>query len=68
MNKYLTAKQLADIYPFCAYTLLGIISRGEFASYRKGKPTKILYCEETKKLLDYFVAIKVKKRGNRCSM
>ncbi len=66
MNEYLTTGQLAKIYPYNRNVLLDIISRGEFAPYRQGKiKIKILYCDETKKLLEHFIAIKQKKRGGR---
>lgn len=66
MSNYLAPKQLAELYPFGHSVLRDIISRGEFAPYRQGETLiKILYCEETKKLLEHFIAIKQKKRGNR---
>lgn len=67
MNEYLTVSQLANIYPYCRTTILRIISRGEFAPYREGNNIiKILYCDETIKLLEHFIAIKQKKRGRKC--
>ena len=65
MEEWLTVYQLADKLGYHPNTIRTYTERIEFAPYRKDKPTKILWCPETEKILKNLYKKAVGKRKYR---